>query len=111
MFNLGRPTASWQLRSLVCRGLRKPNTEKEAHGVPRVPFFAFLSVAVTCLVGAAQAESDKRADVIAPPSRRLEESTTVIIVAQGRKAADVISFDGFDVSVTVLVNAILNDSV
>jgi len=32
-------------------------------------------------------------------------------MVRGRKAADVISFDGFDESVTVLVDAILDDAV
>jgi hypothetical protein len=57
------------------------------------------------------AESDEIADVIAPSSRRLEKRTRFIIVERGRKAADVIFFDGFNEPVTVLVDAVLNDAV
>jgi hypothetical protein len=35
----------------------------------------------------------------------------VVIVVQGREAADVISFDGFDESVAVLMDTILDDAV
>jgi hypothetical protein len=96
--------------SLVVRS--KSQTRGKRHtDHPRVSFLAFLSVAVAHLVGAARAESYEKADVVAPPTRRLEESTGVVIVVRAREATDVISFDGFDESVTVLMDAILDDAV
>jgi hypothetical protein len=95
---------------LVVRSESQTRGERHTNH-PRVSILAFLSVAVAHLVGAVWAELDEIADVVAPPSRRLEECTGVVIVVRGREVADVISFDGFDESVTVLMDAILHDAV